>query len=227
MSAAAPDNTLELELLARGATLVAGCDEVGRGAACGPVTVGAVIAGSGAAPQGVRDSKLLRPAVRAELEPAIHAWAAAWSVGEASAAEIDQVGMAAALKLAARRALDALTPAPDAVILDGPHDYIGAPWDVTARAKADMTSLVVAAASIVAKEHRDRVLRQLAEQHPVYGLDRNAGYLSAAHQAALREHGPVEGLHRLSWKFVDDLPGFTHMRKPVPGPAGDVQLRLL
>ena len=65
MSAAAPDNTLELELLARGATLVAGCDEVGRGAACGPVTVGAVIAGSGAAPQGIRDSKLLRPAVRA------------------------------------------------------------------------------------------------------------------------------------------------------------------
>jgi ribonuclease HII len=226
MAAAAPDNALEDELKTAGAVRVASLDEVGRGSYAGPLVVGAVISGDGTAPSGIRDSKLLRPAVRAALEGAIQQWAAAWAIGEVSATEIDEIGMAAALTMAARRALEALPVESDAVILDGPHDYVGAPWNVTARAKADLTCVSVAAASILAKEHRDRIMRELAPQHPQFALEKNMGYASPAHRAALAEHGPVDGLHRLSWKFVDDLPGFEHLRR-YPGKSDDQQMTLL
>lgn len=216
MSVQDPDDTLENELHATGAILVAGCDEVGRGSWAGPVCVGALIAGDTNPPCGIRDSKLLSPARREQLQGSVSAWARAWSIGSASVEEIDTFGMSEALHLAATRALKALPEAPDAVILDGPHDYIRAPWRVTARAKADLTSRLVAAASILAKTYRDNLLVELSEHHPEYRLERNAGYPSPAHRAALREHGPVPGLHRLSWKFVDDLPGYTHLRRPAP-----------
>lgn len=207
-----PDDSLEIELHAAGHSRVAGMDEVGRGSWAGPLVIAAVIPGPGTPPAGIRDSKLLKPEQRAELEVDIKDWAADFAIGSATAQEIDQLGMASALTTAAHRALAGLTLRPDAVILDGPHDYIGARWKVTARAKADLTSRVVAAASILAKEHHDRTMRDLAAQHPQYRLDVNVGYPSPAHKAALAEHGPVPGLHRLSWKFVDSLPGYQHMR---------------
>jgi ribonuclease HII len=211
-----PDHTLEDALHAQGHTLLAGVDEVGRGAWAGPLCIGALVPGPRPAPAGIRDSKLLAPARRAQLLPVVQDWATAWAVGLATVTEIDTYGMAACLRLAARRALATLPVEPDAVILDGPHDYIGAPWNVTARPKADQDCVAVAAASIIAKEHRDALLRDLATAHPQYHLDVNAGYPSPAHRAALAEHGPQPGLHRLSWKYVDDLPGFSHLRLPAP-----------
>ena len=216
MSKTAPDREVE-ERIGGGTLSVAGCDEAGRGSAAGPCVVGAVVSGPGPAPDGIRDSKLLTRTRRSELEHQIKDWAAAWAVGEASAEEIDTLGMTAALTLAANRALADLKPTPGAVLLDGPFNYIKGDWAVTTMVKADLACLCVAAASILAKEHHDAVLQDLADRYPVYGLDQNVGYLSPGHLAALTEHGPVPGLHRLSWKYVDGLPGFEHMRLPLPG----------
>jgi len=208
-----PTTNIERELAAAAGGLPgAGIDEVGRGAACGPVVCAAVIPGPDPAPAGIRDSKLLRPAVRAALERQVKDWAAGWGIGEASATEIDTLGMTAALGLAARRALAALDRPLGWVLLDGPVNYIGEGYPVTAVKKADLTCTCVAAASIIAKQYRDRLVAELGEQYPQYPIGACAGYLTGKHLAALREHGPVPGLHRMSWKFIDELPGYEHLK---------------
>ncbi|HEY0215497.1 MAG TPA: ribonuclease HII [Cellulomonas sp.] len=232
-----PTLRVERELLRDGASALACCDEVGRGALSGPVTVGAVLVTgtTRTAPQGVRDSKLLSPARRVALVPAIQRWAQAWGVGHASPAEIDEHGIIAALRLAGQRALAGLTLTPDRVLLDGNHDYLTAPAQVslfdldleggpgsaigsvpapvlpvTTRIKADMTCAAVAAASILAKTTRDALMLDLAEQHPEYGWHENKGYASPDHIDALRRLGPTAH-HRRSWR----LPG---VDGTTPGP---------
>ena len=220
---AAPTLELErslLEALPAGA-LIAGMDEVGRGALAGPVAVGvaAVAAATPEAPSAVRDSKLLRPAVRQELVPQIRSWAVGSAVGMASPSEIDALGIVGALRLAGRRALEGLDPTarPDLVLLDGSHDWLSAPsdllalaadsdaapaWDgpVRTQVKGDMTCASIAGASVLAKVERDALMQALDAEHPAYGWARNQGYGAAAHRAALLERGVTEH-HRRSWKL--------------------------
>lgn len=207
-----------------GHACVAGMDEVGRGALAGPVTVGAVLVTTAtpAPPAGLRDSKLLPPAARQALVPALRAWALRWGVGHAWPREIDDLGIIGALGLAGQRALaeaGALAPGSraDAVLLDGAHDYLTAALSgraqgstlpsVVTRVRGDVACASVAAASVLAKVCRDALMVDLASQHPGYGWGSNKGYGAPVHLAALAERGPCEE-HRLSWS----LPG----RPPAP-----------
>ena len=221
--AAAPTLEWERELAAQGYAFVAGCDEVGRGSLAGPVSVGVVVIDAAAAGElpGVKDSKLLRIPVRQALVPAIVDWAAASAVGHSTPAEIDAFGLVAALRLAGARALveAAATLVPDFVILDGNQDWLSAPeadlftsaatggasapapWQIQTRIKADTTCLSVAAASVLAKVERDSMMTELAVAFPAFGWDSNMGYGTAAHRAAIAEHGPTEH-HRKSWRLV-------------------------
>jgi len=126
---AAPTLRFERTLLRGGVRHLAACDEVGRGALCGPVTIGVVVISeeTRTAPQGVRDSKLLTAEARQRLAPRIQRWAACWAVGHATPAEIDELGIIAALRLAGHRALGQLSIVPDQVLLDGNHDYLTPP----------------------------------------------------------------------------------------------------
>lgn len=220
----APTLRIERALLRSGVRLLAAIDEVGRGALAGPVSVGVVVisASSVAAPSGVRDSKLLTPVAREALVPHIRSWAHSSSVGHADAGEIDERGIIAALRLAAERALDALPELPDAVLLDGSHDWLTRPAVqadlftapeperapapvVHTRVKADLTCSAVAAASILAKVERDAIMRELGLRVPDYGWVHNVGYAAPDHLSALERLGPT-AWHRRSWR----LPGVVH-----------------
>jgi ribonuclease HII len=217
--AVAPHLRHERTLLRDGAGLVAGMDEVGRGSLAGPVSVGVVVVGRAtrSAPQGVADSKLLTPAAREALLPALGRWGLARAVGHATPDEIDAVGIMAALRLAGRRALAvvAATIGPvDTVLLDGNYDWLTAPGTlfepvdpfagpdlrVHLRIKADQSCASVAAASVLAKCERDALMVALSDEHPAYRWAENKGYASPEHLAALREHGPSP-LHRRSWRL--------------------------
>ena len=211
-----PHLRLEKELLRGGVQRLAAMDEVGRGALAGPVSVGVVVvtARIGRVPAGLKDSKLLSPQAREMLLPAVRRWAGEFSVGHASPAEIDSIGIIGALRLAGRRALAALSSPVDAVLLDGNHDYLSEPepglfgqcqvqvatGPVYTRIKADLTCAGVAGASVLAKTERDGLLRRLALDYPRYLFELNKGYGTAEHVAALREHGPSE-VHRRSWRL--------------------------
>lgn len=206
---AAPSLEVERGLFAAGAPVVVGVDEVGRGAIAGVVAVGAcaIVPTTDAPPERLRDSKLLSPVRRAEVEPQVRAWAAAVVVGEAGPDEIDALGIVAALGLAGRRALIALheqgVPVGVAtVLLDGSHDWLtpalSLPPRVITRVKADRDCASVAAASVVAKQHRDALMIADHEQWPVYGWAGNKGYGSAEHLAAVAAHG-ASPRHRVTW----------------------------
>lgn len=203
--------------------LVAGMDEVGRGALAGPVSVGVVavrLPDDGPRPE-VRDSKALSPARRQALVPQVHAWGAAAAVGHAEPGEIDRYGISAALALAGRRAwhrvVERLGTAPEVLVLDGRDDFLvrapaeactalcAGPGRVHLQVKADATCATVAAASILAKVERDALMVRLAEEHPAYGWDGNKGYAAAGHRRALAEHGPSPH-HRLSWRLLPEEP---------------------
>lgn len=216
---AAPSLRVERRLLREGRTTLACSDEVGRGALSGPVTIAMVVVteATRTAPRGVRDSKLLSPQARRDLAPLIRRWAPDHGVGHASAAEIDELGIIAAMRLAGHRALAQLSVRPDAVLLDGNHDYLTVPEQsalfappdlcedvppVVTMVKADMRCAAVAAASVLAKTERDALMVELAQHHPAYGWHGNKGYAAPEHVAALIEHGPSP-YHRRSWR----LPG--------------------
>ncbi|MFB8103230.1 MULTISPECIES: ribonuclease HII [Streptomyces] len=211
-----PTHTVERSLRATtGARTVAGVDEVGRGAWAGPVTVCAAVTGLRRPPEGLTDSKLLTPLRRAALAPVLERWVTAHALGHASPQEIDDLGMTAALRLAAVRALEGLPVRPDAVILDGKHDYLGAPWKVRTVIKGDQSCIAVAAASVIAKVHRDRMMAELggdSEEYTDFAFGANAGYPSPVHRAALEERGPTPH-HRLSWAYLDALPRWQHLKK--------------
>ncbi|WP_431894600.1 ribonuclease HII [Nonomuraea sp. bgisy101] len=217
--------TYEIETLLAGARgkIVAGIDEVGRGAWAGPVLVCAVVTDLSEPPGGLTDSKQLSAARRTALVPELERWAKGIAYGEASHEEIDALGMTEALRRAARQALDALPRRPDVVILDGSHDYIGSPWPVRLEVKGDQASISVAAASVLAKVRRDAHMATLGCDE--YGFAENAGYPSPVHQAALAELGPTPH-HRLSWSYLDDLPRWRHLKKHRDAAAGEGQISL-
>lgn len=216
---------LEREIVAAGSALIAGVDEVGRGAWAGPVVVCAAIARAGfpEPPGGLTDSKRLTAKRRAALATELPGWVEAYAIGSASHEEIDALGMTAALRLAARAALDKLPERPDVVLLDGKHDYIGSPWRVRTAVKADLRSVSVAAASVLAKVYRDTLMAELGNTCPDFAFADNVGYPAPAHQQALAAHGPTQ-YHRLSWAYLDDLPAWRHLRKHRPAIEGQLSL---
>ena len=214
--AVAPHLRIERSWLGEGLATVAGADEVGRGALAGPVTAGVVVLREArAAPEGLRDSKLLSPERREALVPAIEAWADASAIGHASAEEIDRYGILRALRLAGERALAQLPSLPARILLDGNHDWFHRPQrvqgtplaaaapPVALRVKADVTSASAAAASVLAKVARDRLMADLATRFPVYGWEENRGYASEEHRRAIAQHGACE-LHRRTWRLLPE-----------------------
>ncbi|MCQ8193701.1 ribonuclease HII [Streptomyces rugosispiralis] len=208
-----PTHSVERSLRATtGAKIVVGVDEVGRGAWAGPVTVCAAVTGLRRPPTGLTDSKLLSPKKRTALAQELDSWVTAHALGHSSPEEIDNLGMTAALRLAATRALEALPVRPDAVILDGKHDYLGGPWTVRTVIKGDQSCVSVAAASVIAKVRRDAMMAELGAEHTDFCFGDNAGYPSPTHRAALRELGPTPH-HRLSWAYMDGLPRWRHLKR--------------
>ena len=196
-----PSLTEERKLWRAGFVRVAGLDEAGRGALAGPVVAGAVILPVNSKQEGlwaeVQDSKLLSPARREALAARIQAQAAAWSLGEASAAEIDASGIAPATRLAMRRAVQALSPPPDHLLIDWVQlKSLNLPQQ--SFTKGDLRIVSIAAASILAKVHRDRLLCQLHENYPAYGFHSHKGYAVPSHLAAIERFGPCPA-HRRSF----------------------------
>ena len=180
--------------------LVAGVDEAGRGPLAGPVVAAAVILPEGVHVEGADDSKQLSPAVRKELHTAIMESALAVGVGAASVREIDRRNILRATTVAMQRALDHLSRAPDHIVVDGlPVKWLGREHDAVVGGDALIHS--IGCASIVAKVVRDRLMQRLAVRYPGYGWDRNAGYGTAQHRAAIEEIG-LTPHHRLTFTGV-------------------------
>lgn len=210
-----PTLDVELALLNAGAKYVVGIDEVGRGALAGPVSVGVAVIDTtvGPIPSGLADSKLISEKKRHALVPLVQSWVIAYAVGHASPAEIDDVGIIAALRRAAIRALAELPVTPDVAILDGSHDWLTRSDDlfgdhvdlitptVHVRVKADRDCASVAAASVLAKVERDALMVALDATFPGYGLADNKGYGSDGHRAAIATIGATD-IHRRSWNLT-------------------------
>lgn len=193
-----PDFRLERQLARRGVWPVAGVDEAGRGPLAGPVAAAAVILDPQNLPRGVNDSKLLTPDAREKLFDAIMARAVAVAIGFATAAEIDAVNIRQATFLAMRRALGGLAARPAYALIDGNDLAPGLCCAGETIVKGDGAILSIAAASIIAKVARDRLMRRLCAIHPAYGFSQHAGYATPAHLAAIAAHGPCP-YHRLSF----------------------------
>ena len=189
----------EKQAWATGAKLVAGLDEVGRGSLFGPVVAAAVILDPGYRIRGLRDSKLLPAERREVLAPRIREHCIAWAIASVDATIIDEINIYQASKRAMLQAVQQLTPAPDHLLIDAlriAHDCPQTPI-----IHGDARSASIAAASIIAKVERDRMMRELDPMYPVYGLASNKGYSTPKHIASLREHGPSP-LHRQSFAPV-------------------------
>jgi len=197
--------TLKYEKLAwaAGAALVAGVDEVGRGSLFGPVVAAAVVLDSSYRIRGLRDSKLLPAERREVLAERIREHAIAWSIAAVDSARIDQINIYHASKLAMQEAVQKLQPAPDHLLIDAMKLNLEIPQ--RAIIHGDALSASIAAASILAKVERDRMIGEWDPVFPVYGLKSNKGYSTPKHLAALREHGPSP-LHRQSFAPVWQAP---------------------
>jgi ribonuclease HII len=197
--------TLDLEeaLWARGATRIAGVDEVGRGPLAGPVVAAAVVLNRDSIPEGLNDSKRLSAKRRAFLTPLLRQ-SAEVSIAVASVEEIDALNILQASLLAMRRAVAGLRQPLDHLLVDGNRLPSGLPCAATPVVGGDARSPSIAAASIVAKTWRDDVMRAAATQWPGYGWETNAGYPTKCHKSALRDLG-VTPLHRRSFRPVRDI----------------------
>ncbi len=204
----------ERELLQQ-ADVVIALDEVGRGALAGPVAVGAAVVDAAVLrtdiPSGLRDSKLIPERRRPEAARRAEEWVRASGVGWAEAGDVDAQGIIRALGLAASRAILSVAATIDpgsrvVVLLDGNHDYVSAvhptPLLVRTAIKADRDCAAVSAASVIAKVARDQLMIAAHTQYPPYSWERNKGYASAEHRAAIREWG-LSPLHRSSWAITD------------------------
>jgi ribonuclease HII len=199
-----PDLSLELALHARGVARVAGVDEAGRGPLAGPVAAAAVVLPRGFSCPGLDDSKKIAAGRRAELfqritgDPAVD-----WAVATADCGEIDRLNILRATHLAMRRAVEALSPPPGACLIDGlPVPAFPVPHDAVV--KGDGLSLSIAAASIIAKVTRDRIMLEIDREFPQFGFARHQGYGTKEHLEALRIHGPCRH-HRRSFQPVSQL----------------------
>ncbi len=197
-----PDFSLEQALLGRGARRIAGIDEAGRGPLAGPVVAAAVILNPDDIPDGLNDSKRLTPDRRSALHDRLLSCAAI-GVGQASVEEIDEINILRASHLAMVRALDALGEVCHALV-DGNMIPAGLTCPADAIVKGDAKCLSIAAASIIAKCVRDRIMVDLAQQHPGYGWETNAGYATRMHQEALRNLGATPH-HRRSFAPVHNI----------------------
>lgn len=198
-----PDYSLEAAALGAGAHHVAGVDEVGRGPLAGPVTAAAVILDVSCIPEGLNDSKKLTARRRAALAELVMA-RCDWAVGHASVEEIDALNILRASHLAMCRALDGLRQRPCLALVDGNMLPRELSMPGQAVVGGDARSLSIAAASIIAKIFRDRIMVDLAQQHPGYGWDVNAGYPTPAHKKALLDLG-VTPHHRRSFAPVHNI----------------------
>lgn len=200
----------------RGHDVVVGIDEVGRGAWAGPLVVGAAVVPRDSRVNGIRDSKLLTESERESLFDRVADWCGSWSVGAATQQECDRLGMSAAQKLAARRAIERLDVVPDVAVTDGRWDFVSpAVAHVELAVKADRRCLSVATASILAKVVRDREMRSVAEEYPAWSFDTNKGYPCPVHKAALAGYGP-SAIHRRSWVFMDNYVPWTAIKRTPP-----------
>ena len=211
-----PNATRERALFERGVKTIVGVDEVGKGSWAGPLVIGiamlsremvfseepAVVLG------GVRDSKQLSEVQREEMFERVAAKCLSWSIGAASALECDQLGMVEAQRLATARGFAAFAGASvdvanvDAAIVDGRWDFVSPhAREVMLEVKADADCVSVAAASVLAKVSRDRMMRSLATDYPQWHFDTNKGYPCPKHRAALQGYGP-SAIHRTSWAFM-------------------------
>lgn len=199
-----PDLTFESTLWECGLHHLAGLDEAGRGALAGPVAVGAVIFPNDSSLSstlgGLRDSKLMTPLERSRLAPLIQACARTWGVGFASAEEIDTLSIVPATRLAASRALAALTLFPDYLLTDFRLELPELDLPQSAIVKGDQKSLSIAAASVLAKTARDTLMRELDLQYPGYGLGKHKGYGTQVHRAAIHQLG-TSPIHRKTFSF--------------------------
>jgi ribonuclease HII len=196
-----PHYRIESRLLAKGVGPVAGVDEAGRGPLAGPVAVAAVILDKRKLPRGVNDSKVLDAETREELYEEIMSRAIAVSVAFGAVMEIDTVNIRQATLTAMRRACAGLSLRPGYILVDGCDfpDRLACPGE--AIVKGDGRCMSIAAASIIAKVTRDRLMRRLAHHHPVYGFERHSGYATEFHVAAIAKNGPSP-FHRMSfWPF--------------------------
>jgi ribonuclease HII len=184
-------------------SLIAGVDEAGRGPLAGPVFAAAVILDPKRPITGLADSKKLSARTRARLSLEIREKARAWAIASSSVEEIDAINILQASLLAMRRAVEALNPVPEQILVDGLHcPAVSMP--ARAIVKGDASEACIAAASILAKTARDAEMLSLHAAYPEYGLDRHKGYPTAAHLAALRAHGPAI-IHRRSFAPVSRL----------------------
>jgi len=194
----------ERKLQGQGFLRIAGVDEVGRGALCGPVVAAAVLLDRMPRVHGIRDSKSLTAKQRVRLRPKIIRAAMSWGVGIVSAEEVDRYNIYQATLIAMHQALLQLSPVPDFILIDGspvrglsiPHLNV---------VKGDVRCISIAAASIVAKVTRDQLMKSYASMYPMYDWVRNKGYSCKSHFEALKQYGPTS-LHRRSFKPVHSVP---------------------
>lgn len=192
-----PDLKLEKACLAGGLTPVCGVDEAGRGPWAGPVSAAAVILAGRRIPKGLNDSKKLTARQREGLEVEIKDRALAWGVGFASVEEIASLNILHATGLAMRRAIEAMTTAPAYALVDGNYSF-PLPCPVKTVVGGDALSSSIAAASILAKVARDRLMAEMDEVYPGYGFAAHKGYRAPVHAAALLQLGPCP-IHRMAW----------------------------
>ena len=198
-----PTLALEAVLIQSCGGLVCGVDEAGRGPWAGPVSAGAVILSHHDLPEGIDDSKALTHARREALEIEIKARAVAWGVGFASVEEIAELNILHATGLAMCRAIEAMSVQPVAALVDGNYRF-KLPCDVQTVVGGDGLSLSIAAASILAKTARDRLMIELDAEYPGYGFAGHKGYNAPVHQQALKDLGPCPA-HRRGWAPIRAL----------------------
>lgn len=190
----------EHQAYSRGYRLVAGIDEAGRGALCGPVVAAAVILPAGLEIDGVDDSKKLSPDKRERLYDTITASAISFSIGIGPPELIDRINILQATRYAMVEAVTGLSPQPEMLLIDGISPIDSHLPQKTIK-KGDSLSFTIAAASIIAKVTRDRIMRELDARHPGYGVATHKGYGCASHMQAISELGPSP-MHRLTFKGV-------------------------
>lgn len=198
----------ERKITANGFMAIAGIDEVGRGALAGPVVAGAVIlplfpSGHSEILDRIQDSKSLTPAQRIAVAPIIEQIATAFAIGEASPQEVDSIGISDATRLAMSRALTSLPSTPDHLLVDGfVLEWRNIPS--TAIIHGDRVSTVIAAASIIAKVHRDTLMKEMDLRHPAYSFGSHKGYGTSSHIASLTRYGPSP-IHRTTFSPLREL----------------------